>query len=313
MKLEDVEVPPYLPDCKEIRSDICDYYLEIQQFDKLVGDTIKLLKETNQIDSTLVVICSDNGWQMPRGLVNLYDSGSKVPLIISWEGHIQPDRVVDDFVNLNDLAPTFLELAGLKPTKNMTAKSLNNILFSDKSGRIEKDRDFIVYGLERHTVCREGGGGYPCRAIRTDDYLYIRNFEPDRWPAGDPPVFGDIDAYGLHYYTPTKEYMMEHRDDPKVAPLFKMGFGKRPAEELYVLAKDPHQINNVAADAKYAKIKKKLSDKLTKHLKQTGDPRYTGGKVNWDNYKYYGKADMEPRKEAKKKFNLKSKYNYIEE
>ena len=313
MKLEDVEVPAYLPDCKVVRSDICDYYFAVQKFDKLVGQTIKKLEETGQMHNTLIVICSDNGWQMPRALVTLYDFGSKVPLIISWNKNIQPDRVVDDFVNLNDLAPTFLELAGLKPHKDMTGKSLTNILFSGKSGRIEKDRDFIVTALERHAICRQGGVGYPGRAIRTDDYLYIRNFEPDRWPAGDPPLFGDIDAYKLHYYCPTKEYMMEHKDDPKVAPLYKLAFLKRPAEELFDLAKDPYQMNNLAGKPRFEKIKKKLSTKLTKHLKQTGDPRITGGKVNWDTYKYYANQGYtsRPREEAKKKFNLKDEYNYL--
>jgi arylsulfatase A-like enzyme len=312
MKLEDVEVPPYLPDCKEVRSDICDYYFEVQKFDKLVGDTIKLLEETRQMHNTLIVICSDNGWQMPRGLANLYDFGSKVPLIISWNEYIQPDQVVDDFVNLNDLAPTYLELAGLKAAKDMTGKSLTNILFSGKSGQIEKDRDFIVTALERHAICRQDGVGYPGRGIRMDGHLYIRNFEPDRWPAGDPPLFGDIDAWQMHYDCPTKEYMMEHKDDPKVAPLYKLAFLKRPAEELFDLAKDPHQMNNVAANARYANIKKQLSDRLTKHLKETGDPRITGGKVNWDNYTYYAKSGYlaRPRKEAIEKFNLKSEYDY---
>jgi arylsulfatase A-like enzyme len=312
MKLEDVVVPPYLPDCEEIRSDICDYYLEIEQFDDLVKETIELLRNTGQMDNTLIVICSDNGWQMPRGLASLYDFGSKVPLIISWPGQIQPDRVVDDYVNLNDLAPTFLELAGVNRPEEMTAKSLNNILFSGKSGQIEKDRNFIVTGLERHAMCRQDGVGYPGRAIRMDGYLYIHNFEPDRWPAGDPPLFGDIDAFQLHYYCPTKEYMMEHKDDPEVAPLYKLAFLKRPEEELFDLTNDPHQMTNLADDPKHAEIKKKLQNKLTEYLRETGDPRMTGDEVKWDDYTYYAKNGfrVRPRKEAIEQFNLKSEYDY---
>lgn len=314
MNLEDVFVPPYLPDCREVRSDICDYYFEIQKFDKLVGATIKKLEETDQIDNTLIVVCSDNGWQMPRGLANLYDFGSKVPLIISWKGHIQPNRVVDDFVNLNDLAPTFLELAGRKVPGSMTAKSLNNILFSNKTGRVEKDRNFVITARERHAMCRKNGVGYPGRAIRTDDYLYIRNFEPDRWPAGDPPLFGDIDAHRMHYPSPAKEYMMFYKDRPEVKPLYELGFSKRPAEELYDLTKDAYQMNNVAANAEYAEIKGQLSNTLTKYLKKTGDPRILGGEIIWDTQKYYATWDyhVRPGKEAIEKFNLKSEYNYME-
>ena len=145
MNRDDVSVPPYLPDNMDVRGDICDYYYEIENFDKDVGNIIQELKNSGKHDNTIIVICSDNGWQMPRGLANLYDSGSRVPLIFfSWKGHIPGGRVVDDFVNLNDLAPTFLEISGQDIQDQMTAKSMTNLLFSDKKGRIENDRDFII-------------------------------------------------------------------------------------------------------------------------------------------------------------------------
>ena len=100
------------------------------------------------------------------------------------------------------------------------------------------------------------------RAIRTKDFLYISNLKPDRWPAGEPDfestqgVYGDIDT------SPTKTYMLEHKGDAAVKILFELAFGKRPAEELYDLKKDPHQMNNVAADVQYAEVKSKLSANL---------------------------------------------------
>ncbi|MHC4144489.1 MAG: hypothetical protein ACYSUD_06885 [Planctomycetota bacterium] len=194
----------------------------------------------------------------------------------------------------------------------MTAKSLTNVLFSGKSGKIEKNRNFIVTALERHAICRKNGVGYPGRAIRTDDYLYIRNFEPDRWPGGDPPLFGDIDTWQLHHYTPTKEYMMFYKDRPEVKPLYELAFLKRPAEELYDLAKDPYQMNNVASDAGYAEIKRQLSNTPTKYLKKTGDPRVLGKKIIWDTQKYHASGVARPRKEAIEKFNLKREYNFME-
>ena len=124
--------------------------------------------------------------------------------------------------------------------------------------------------------------GYPMRALRTHDYLYIRNFKPDRWPAGDPERYGDIDG------SPTKSYMMEHRSDAKVKRLFELAFGKRPAEELYDLRKDPGQLDNVAGKAEYAAVLKRLGKELTAELKATGDPRILGKGDVFDKYPYYG-------------------------
>ncbi len=314
MSLDDVEVPPYLPDTKEVRSDICDYYHEIQNFDKDVSAALDLLEQSGQSENTIIVITSDNGWMMPRGLANLYDFGSNVPLIVSWKGHIPANRVVTDFANLNDLAPTFLELAGVQIPGEMTAKSLKQVLFSDRSGRVESERNVVFTARERHALVRKDGLGYPGRAIRTDDFLYIRNYEPDRWPAGDPPLFGDIDLHMLQEPTPTKEYMMLHKDAPKVKPLYELAFLKRPEEELFDLRKDPSQMKNVAEDDEYSDAKKELSAKLDKYLKDTGDPRVLGKSVIWDNTEYYEKNDYvgQPRKEAQELFNLKAEYPYMQ-
>lgn len=313
MDLSSVPVPGYLPDNETVRSDIADYYLEIQQFDREVGKIINQLKETGQYKNTLVVICSDNGWQMPRGLANLYDFGTRVPLIVSWEGRIPGRRIVDDFVNLNDLAPTFLELAGLEAPASMTASSLVDLLLSEKSGRVDEDRKCVITARERHALCRDQGKGYPGRALRTYDYLYIKNYEPDRWPAGDPPLFGDVDAHMLHYPCPTKMFMLEHRNAAQVRSMFELGFGKRPAEELYDLQNDPHQVNNVADSADYQRIKQDLSGRLKAYLKETGDPRALGKSPIWDTTMYYQPRDFMPRpgKEAIKKLGLKKQYNYF--
>jgi arylsulfatase A-like enzyme len=314
MDISKVPVPPYLPDCDTVRSDICDYYFEIQRFDKNVGQILSKLKEIGQYENTVIVFCSDNGWQMPRGLANLYDFGTRVPLIISWKGNIPEGRVVDDFVSLNDLAPTFLELTGLKTPEYMTAKSLLNILFSEKSGRIEEFRHFIITARERHAFCRKNGLGYPSRAIRTYEYLFIRNYEPDRWPAGDPPLFGDIDAHMLHYPSPTKIHMMVYKNDPNVKSLYKHAFLKRPAEELYDLKKDPYQMNNIAYKEEYEIIKNTISQKLDKYLIETEDPRVLGEKIIWDSTTYYMEIDFlpKPSKDAVKRLKLKTEYNYLE-
>jgi N-sulfoglucosamine sulfohydrolase len=314
MDLNKVSVPPYLPDNDSVRGDICDYYYEIERFDNNIGEILNILEERGQYDNTLIVICSDNGWQMPRGLANVYDFGTRIPMIISWEGHIPEKRVVDDFVCLTDLAPTYLELAGVNIPDYMTAKSLVNILLSDQSGQIDENRDFIITARERHALCRHNGLGYPCRAIRTYNYLYIRNYEPDRWPAGDPPLFGDVDAHMLHYPCPTKMYMLANKDNPLVKPLFEYAFLKRPSEELYDLGNDPWQMNNIAYHDEYQSIKKNLSEKLNDYLESTGDPRTLGGEIIWDSTTYYCEDDFNPKpsEEAIRLLKLNKEYHYFE-
>jgi arylsulfatase A-like enzyme len=301
MKLDDVEVPACFPDSEEVRTDICDYYWEVQRFDTEVGELLKMLEDNGELDNTLVVISGDNGMPFPRCKSNLYDMGTNVPLAVRWPAAVKGGRVVEDFISLSDLAPTFLEAAGLKPTADMTARSFMDILTSNKSGRVDRKRDYVLTGKERHVVCQETGtGGYPMRAIRTHDYLYIRNFKPDRWPAGVPKGYAkplDIDIArprGTHFgyadidASPTKSYMLKHRDDPKVAKLFELAFGKRSAEELYDLKKDPAQLNNVAGQPKYARTKKKLVTALMSELKATKDPRVLGEGDLFDQYPYYG-------------------------
>jgi len=301
MTLEDVGVPAYFPDSEEVRTDICDYYWEVQRFDTEVGELLELLQDKGELDNTLVVISGDNGLPFPRCKSTLYDSGTHVPLAVCWPAAVSGGRVVEDFISLSDLAPTFLEAAGLKSPAQMTARSFLDILTSRKSGRVDRKRDHVLTGKERHVPGQETDmGGYPMRAIRTHDFLYIRNFKPHRWPSGYPAgyaetveidvakprntKFGFVDTDG----SPTKSYIIKHRDNPKVGKLYDLAFAKRPAEELYDLKKDPAQMNNVAGQPEYAETRKKLSAALMAQLKATQDPRVLGKGDVFDQYPYYG-------------------------
>lgn len=313
--LASIKVPSYLPDNDSVRMDMADYYAEIQSFDNEVGTFLKLLEESGEMENTLIIVCSDNGWQMPRGLANLYTFGTKIPMIVSMPGRLKGGRVVDDFVSLSDLAPTFLELADISVPKIMTAKSMVNILESKGEGMIESDRDFMVTARERHAFVREGGAGYGGRSIITKDYLYIRNYEPEQWPAGDPPLYGDVDAHMLHYPSLTKEYMLRYREKDGVKELFNLAFEKRPAEELFDLRKDPDQANNVATQAEYQNTKALLSKKLEAYLSVTDDPRVIGGEMKWLGAQYFAEKDMRPTpsKNSQEVFGLKEEYSYVEE
>lgn len=285
MKLEDVTVPPCWPDVPEVRRDILDYYFEVQRFDREVGQLLALLEKTGKAENTLVVITGDNGWPFPRAKANLYDAGTRQPLAVRWPARIKGGRTLDDFVNLADLAPTFLEAAGLKPLPEMTGRSLLGLLTGkEKPG----GRNEVFVERERHANVRRGDLSYPARAIRTREYLYIRNFRPERWPAGDPELYHSVGPFGDCDDGPTKRFILAHRDDPKYARFFELCFAKRPAEELYDLRKDPHQINNVAGRPEYAQIQQRLRDRLMQWLKQTGDPRATVDDDRWDRYPYFG-------------------------
>jgi N-sulfoglucosamine sulfohydrolase len=290
MKLQDVRVPACLPDHEIVRTDLCDYYWEVQRYDRETGEMLKRLEAMGELDNTIVVMSGDNGLPFPRCKSNLYDLGTNAPLGIRWPAKAKGGRVVDDFVSLCDLAPTFLEAAGLKPVPAMTGRSLMTVLTSGKSGRVDAKRDHVLVGMERHTCAQTGSTeGYPMRAIHTHDYLYIRNFKPDRWPAGTPEAYRDIDG------SPTKTYMMKNRDDAKVRPLFKLAFGKRPAEELYDRRKDPGQLHNVAADPAYAEVRKHLAGALMAELKATADPRVLGSGDVFDRYPYRGGRPKRPQ------------------
>jgi arylsulfatase A-like enzyme len=281
-----VRVPAIFPNTPEVRGDLCDYFFEIQRFDSQVGGMLERIGRVGQLDHTLVVITSDNGMPFPRAKGNLYDLGTRMPLAVRWPKRVPGGRTVHDFVNLTDLAPTFLEAAGLKPPKEMTGRSLLPLLTSTKSGIVEPGRDAVCTGRERHAWCRIDGTGYPARMIRTRDFLYIRNYEPDRWPAGDYRVvtneghYGDVDA------SPTKDIMIKRENaDPR---LFDLSFGKRPREELYDCRTDPEQLRNLASDPAHKDTLRILSARLTAHLKATGDPRETTGEAPWDAWTYYG-------------------------
>jgi len=290
------KLPKFMPDVPEVREDYTDYMGQILAWDAGVGVIVDKLRAIGELDNTILVISGDHGMPgVPGGKCNLYDHGVAVALIVRGPG-IKPGRVVDDFVNLMDLAPTFLEAGGVAPPDVMTGRSLMNVLHSDKSGQIDPSRTWVVTGRERHVAdAREGHLPYPHRALRTSDFLYIRNFAPDRWPMGSPKftsqadmpsvaeleretsaAFADMDA------SPTKAWLVHQFGGEDWEWQYNYAFGKRPAEELYDLHRDPDEIVNCADDPAYAKAKAELSERLIKILTDARDPRVLGDAHTFD-------------------------------
>ena len=303
MDLSKIKLFEHYPDSPEIRGDVADYYFEVQRFDRELGQFLNKLRELGALENTLVVVTGDHGMPFPRCKSNLYDSGARVPLAIQWPKIIKKGRVINDFVSTTDLAPTFLEAAGLKPLAAMTGRSLMPILQSSANGRIEpKIRNHVITGKERHVLAQEAPdtGGTPMRAIRTHQHLFIENFRPDRWPAGTPhhekatirgAWLADCDN------GPTKTYMVNHKDkDDEHRRKYDLSFAKRPAYELYDLKKDPAQLHNIADSTEYEAVLKELRWKLHGVLKATQDPRIAGkGAKTFDQPKYLGGAPKFPK------------------
>lgn len=287
LRPESVVVPPSLPDTPEVRSDILDYYFAVGRFDRDLGKALEALEASGRASNTLLVVSGDNGWPFPRGKATLYDEGTRQPLAIRWPAKVKGGRIVERLVGLWDLAPTFLQAAGLPLPAPLDGRSLMDVL----QGTPGAARESILLERERHANVRQGDLSYPCRALRTGEFLLIRNLRPALWPAGDPEKwkavgpFGDVDA------GPSKEEILTRRDQD-LAKFFQMAFGKRPARELFNVIKDPHQLENLAG--RMPDVADRLERDLVRELAATGDPRVKNGVLSgdddrWDTYRYYGK------------------------
>ena len=275
--LVDVDVPGYLPDNATVRGDMADYAIEVEYADAHIGRALAMLEKEGILDDTLVIVTSDHGMPFPRVKGQIYEDGYHLPLAMRWGKGIKPGRVVEDFINVRDLAPTYLELAGLPKHEQMSGSSLVHILSSDKNGFIE-DRKIMLVGKERHDIGRPNDWGYPVRAIRTPEFFYSHNYHAERWPAGNPET-----GYRNCDDGPTKTWIIENK-----GAYYDLAFAYRAEEELYDMVNDTECLRNLAADPKYAARKKELREKMEGLLKKEKDPRALGNEAIFDTYKYLG-------------------------
>jgi len=198
----------------------------------------------------------------------------------------------------------------------ISGQSILNILRSNKEGVVDKSKQYVFAGRERHSSSRYQNHGYPQRAVRSHDYLLIWNMKPNRWPAGAPqrimpdnenelfPMHG-IDENGVHHsewaFTDidaarTKSYIIEKWEDENVWPYFEMAHGKRPEYELYDVKEDPYNLVNLAGNPEYAEIEGKLKERLLDELTRTQDPRIVGPYNEiFDSYIRYGRMRNFPK------------------
>jgi N-sulfoglucosamine sulfohydrolase len=285
MSLDDVIVPAFLPDLPCVRNDILDYYFEVERFDRESGRILKMLEEAGELDNTIIVMTSDNGMPFPRAKANLYEYGAHMPLAMRFPSRIAAGTVVTAFTNSVDFAPTFAEATGLDASVFTSGSSLWPLL----AGTDEADRTRAFVERERHANVRAGDLSYPSRSVRTEQYLYIKNFMPDRWPAGDPTTHQSVGQYGDVDNSITKYLIMaiEGKASTDTPDYFNLTFAKRQPEELYDIKKDPFQLHNLALDPEYRSTMSSLQADLQQWMESTGDLRATDPQtIYWDTVLY---------------------------
>jgi uncharacterized sulfatase len=293
--LVQAEVPPFLPDTPQIRGDLLDYTFEVERFDRDCGKMLELLRKSGDYDNTIIIITSDNGMPFPYAKANCNEYGIHMPLAIAWKSHAPGGRTSKRLVSHIDLTATIHEATGIHAPEGVPLTGTSFLGHLKGTGSTPAPTA-VFSGRERHSSSRYNTLGYPQRCIRTATHLYIRNFKPERWPAGPgqkftkgpgSPLSGEHAGYAEIDLSPSLTFLIEHRGDPGVKPFFHLAVDRRPAEELYDIVADPGCLKNLAVDPSHAKTRAALAKQLDDYLKQTGDPRVTGSGDIFETYPRY--------------------------
>lgn len=275
----------YWPQSDIVKNDMLDYAFELEYFDEQLGKILKVLKEKGELENTIVVVTSDNGMPFPRVKGLSYEHSNHLPLAIMWKNGIQnPGRKIDDYVSFVDIAATFMDITEQSPEKlemkPIQGKSLVPFFYSKKTDLIKNKKDYVLLGQERHDVGRPNDVGYPVRGIVKDGFMFLINYENERWPAGNPET-GYTNTDG----SPTKTEILNLKRQGKTEKYWDFNFGKHPKEELYQVSIDDECVYNLANNNKFNAIKKELKAILIAELKKQNDPRMFGNGAIFDDYK----------------------------
>lgn len=284
-QLKDVErVPGYWPDTETVRHDMLDYAFEVEYVDNHLAKMFAELERRGVLDDTLVIFTSDHGMPFPRVKGYAYFDSNHVPLAVRWPKGIKASgREISDYVSFTDIAATLLDAAGIARSDSgmasISGASWRPIFDSQQSGQVVATRDHVLIGKERTDVGRPHDWGYPIRGIIRDDFLYIKNYEPSRWPAGNPET-GYLDTDG----SPTKSFILAEGRKDRSNRFWSLNFGMRPGEELYDLKTDRDCIVNLAASSEQTARVTLMHDQMTAELKDQQDPRMFGQGNLFDEY-----------------------------
>lgn len=248
-----VMVPDFLPDTPGVRKDLAHYCEAIERLDMRVGNLLDLLEKYDLVENTLVIFTSDQGMPFPGAKGTLYDPGLHVPLIARWPGKIKPGRVSSELVSLIDLAPTWLEAAGVRIPVAMDGKSFLPLLL----GESFQPREALYAERNFHTHLDL------IRCVRTRRYKLIQNYLPK-------VPYRPLSDIGRSPSWRSIESLERQR---KLSPeLYQRYFHKpRPEEEFYDLQIDPDEMNNVVNEPKYKADLLRLQELLSRWMIKTHD------------------------------------------
>jgi len=274
----------YWPQSEIVKNDVLDYAFELEYFDQQLGSILSILEEKGELENTIVVVTSDNGMPFPRVKGFSYEHSNHLPLAIMWKDGIKnPGRIVEDYVSFIDFAATFVDAAGYTAEElgmqPIQGNGLMAFFDSNEEDLIAPEKDYVLLGQERHDVGRPNDVGYPIRGIVKDDFMYLINYENDRWPAGNPET-GYTNTDG----SPTKTEILNLNRSGENHEFWNLNFGKHPREELYQITIDEDCMNNLASNEKFTDIKQELKIILESELKKQHDPRVFGKGEIFDNY-----------------------------
>jgi arylsulfatase len=248
---QDAIVPPYLVDTELTQNDLAQYYHEISRFDRYVGDVVAELKSQGQLDNTLIIVMADNGRPFPRCKTRLYNDGIRTPFVLHYPQGIKQPAVCESLASSIDISATILELAGTAKPDSVQGVSLlplfknpqtdvRDVVFAEHNWHVHKNHE---------------------RMVRTKEYLYIKNSFPNQQ-----------NLCSEAYQFDAGEELWKAQAAGRTTPVQQLLFANpSPAEELYKVADDPDQFNNLASDPKFADVKQKLSQVLADWTRQTGD------------------------------------------
>ncbi len=253
-----VKVPPMHFDTSQTRQMRTRYYAAVSRFDSELGQVYDAAHE-HLGTNTFFLFSSDHGAQWPFGKWNCYDEGTRVPLFVNWPGVTKAGTRTEAMVSWVDILPTLIEVAGGKPPRDIDGRSFVPVLRDAK--RKHRDRIFTTHS---------GDGDinvYPMRSVRTDKWKYILNLHPEFAYTShiDIEASKDPDHYG-------NSWRAAAATNPRAAQIVQR-YRQRPAEELYDLAADPDEQNNLADQPAYDKIKRGLRQELEVWMKAQNDQR----------------------------------------
>lgn len=253
-----IELPPYYPDHPVVRADYAAYLDAATELDRKIGLVLQQLEKDGLADHTIVVFIGDNGEAHIRGKQFCYEEGLRVPMIIRWPAklkplkHFLPGSTDDRLVELIDLAPTMLSVAGAR----VPAKMQGRVLFGENAAPA---REYAFAARDRcdETVFR-------LRTVRDARYRYIRNFTSDR-------PFLQPNNYKEKQY-PAWTLLPKLHSEGKLTPAqAALCASRMPADELYDLEADPHEIQNLAESPEHRPALERLRGALDRWIVETND------------------------------------------